>query len=93
MANFYMLKTSFLPFILAYAVIFGCRRVNISPKAKFCFASFKANRISPEGRAEQYHSLRSKEYHLHIKQKRESFTEFRNRVTLSSVFIAGFAFV
>ena len=44
----------------------------------------------PEG---QYHSLRSKEYHSHIKQRRESFTEICLRVTLSSVFIASFAFV
>ena len=37
--------------IFAYAVIFGLRRVNISPKAKFRFASFRANRIplKPQG--------------------------------------------
>ncbi|MBP3396622.1 MAG: hypothetical protein J6L87_05575, partial [Clostridia bacterium] len=38
-------------------------------------------------------SLRKQRISLKKQKKRESFTEFCNRVTLSSVFIASFAFV
>jgi hypothetical protein len=62
-------------------------------------ASFRANRISlkPQGFnitiAQAIISLFAKAKNITKKQRRESFTEFCNRVTLSSVFIASFAFV
>ena len=63
------------------------------------FASLWANRISlkPQGFnitiAQAIISLFARAKNITKKQRRESFTEFCNRVTLSSAFIAGFAFV
>ena len=76
---------------IADAVIFGICRV--------VFAAFRANRISlkPQGFnitiAQAIISLFARAKNITKKQRRESFTEFGNRVTLSSAFIASFAFV
>ena len=69
--------------------------IRLSP-SDICFASFKANRISLWGEAEQYHcpkghiTLCAAKNITHIKQKRESFTEFHFRITLSFCFYRKF---
>ena len=61
-----------------------------------CFASFKANRITLWGEAEQYHcskgniTLYEVKNITYKKRKRESFTELYFRITLSSVFCRKF---
>ena len=72
--------------------------IRLTPSG-ICYASLGANRISLCGIAEQYHcpkgniTLYEVKNITHKKQKRESFTELHFRITLSSFFIAGFAFV
>ena len=78
---------------IAYAVIFGYRRVIFATRVLWrieyhCEA--KPNNIT----ARRAISLFAKQRISLIKmQKRESFTELYFRITLSSVFIASFAFV
>ena len=93
MVSLYVRKGAFVVVLFAFRRVLLLRSgIWLSPSG-IRFASLMANRISrkPQGFnitiAQAIISLFAKAKNITKKQRRESFTEFCNRVTLSSVFI------